>query len=224
MKIETMISEEVKKYCNGDISKIENYEKAVSDMNKTWHCHHRAEILPCGNFSTETLKKYDLYYNRTAEELIFITESEHHRLHMTGDRHPFYGKHFSEEHKRKLSESKNGNKIWLGKHHSEETRRKLSESHNGNKNPLYGKHHNEDTKKKISESLNGRPSPNKGKTFSEETRRKMSLSRNGKTFSEEHRRKLSKSLKGKQKSEDQKKKISLAVKAYWQKKKMSKEL
>lgn len=79
-----MISEKkAKKYCNGDISKIENYDKAFADKDETWDFHHRAEMLPCGNFSRDTLKKYDLYYNRPSEELILLTHSEHTRLHIT---------------------------------------------------------------------------------------------------------------------------------------------
>ena len=36
-----MINEGVKKFCNEDISLIENYNKAISDSNQTWDCHHR---------------------------------------------------------------------------------------------------------------------------------------------------------------------------------------
>ncbi len=44
------------------------------------------------------------------------------------------GKIFSEEHKRKLSEAKKGNKNMLGKIRSEESKRKISESQMGNTN------------------------------------------------------------------------------------------
>ena len=30
-------------YCRGDISKIENYDKAIADTKTVWHCHHRLE-------------------------------------------------------------------------------------------------------------------------------------------------------------------------------------
>ncbi len=33
----------------------------------------------------------DLYYNRPAAELIFLTQSEHRRLHSTGENNPFFG-------------------------------------------------------------------------------------------------------------------------------------
>ena len=44
-----MIGDHIKKYCKDNISKIENYEKAIASKI-TWHCHHMAEILPCGIF------------------------------------------------------------------------------------------------------------------------------------------------------------------------------
>ena len=80
------------------------------------------------------------------------------------------GKHFSEEHKKKLSEA------WEhSRHFSEETRKKLSEAAKKKRRPLSEEH-----KKKISEAEKGKPGPNKGKHFSEETRKKMSAVRKGK--------------------------------------------
>ena len=62
---------------------------------------------------------------------------------MKGEKHPWYGKHHTEEAKRKLSESLKGYK------HSEDSKRKMSRAHKGK--PL-----SENTKRKISESLKGR--------------------------------------------------------------------
>ena len=74
----------------------------------------------------------------------------------------------SEDHKRKISESLKGrnsgkNNPFYGKHHSEETRKKLSESHKGIKlseetkrkigEKSKGRRYSEETKRKISESL-----------------------------------------------------------------------
>ena len=70
-------------------------------------------------------------------------------------------KHFSEEHKKKISESKKGMIF------SEEHRRKLSEAHKG-------KHHSQETKKKISEANKGEKNGMFGKKVSEETRKLMS--------------------------------------------------
>ena len=70
--------------CCEDISKIENYEKAIADTEIHWVCHHRGGILPCGRFTRRDLKKFKLYYNRPASELIFLTKSEHSRIHTYG--------------------------------------------------------------------------------------------------------------------------------------------
>ena len=74
----------VNSYCCEDLSLIENYELAINDTTQTWDCHHRGEVLPCGRFSRDDLKKFGLYFNRPAAELIFLTHSEHRRLHTKG--------------------------------------------------------------------------------------------------------------------------------------------
>ena len=61
-----------------------------------------------------------------------------------GEKCANYGKHHSEESRRKMSEAKKG------KTHSEEWSRKMSEAHGGEKNPFYGKHHSEETRRKMS--------------------------------------------------------------------------
>ena len=92
----------VKVYCCEDISLIENYEKAIADKTKTWHCHHRKETDE--GLSADELIEMGLYFNRPASELIFMTESEHHSLHSKGNKHSL-GKHFTDEQKEKLSKS-----------------------------------------------------------------------------------------------------------------------
>ena len=107
-----------KKFCKDDISKIENYEKAVADTTQTWDLHHRLELTLDGEFalSRDQLKMHDMYYNRPYYELIFLTHAEHSRLHREG-------RTVTDEHRRKISEAKKGHTL------SEETRRKMSESH-----------------------------------------------------------------------------------------------
>ena len=91
---------------------------------------------------------------------------------------PNKGKHFSEETKRKMSESHKG----IGR--SEEWRRKQSEAHKGKKRgPM-----SEEQKKKISEA-------HKGYHHSEEVRKKISESHKGKSFSDETKRKMSEARK-----------------------------
>ena len=118
----------VKKYCNEDISLIENYEKALADKEQTWHCHHRRENIS----SRKELIEKNEYYNRPAEELIFMTHSEHTILHFKGKKcNPF-----TKEHKQKISKALKGHTI------SEETKRKISDKHKGK--PL-----SEESKKKM---------------------------------------------------------------------------
>ena len=134
-----MINEkQAKKYCREDISLIENYDKAVSDTTQFWHCHHRRETI----YSRSGLIEIGEYYNRPACELIFLTPTEHHRLHNLG----------------KMPSGMNG------KHHSEETRKKMSESNKGENNPMFGKHHSAETRKKMSEAHKGKHWYNNGVT------------------------------------------------------------
>ena len=106
---------------------IENYEKAKADNFKGWDCHHRLETHNSDGerrlvyITRDELKALDMYYNRPAEELIFMKNSEHQFLHHKGkprsaetknrmsDAHK--GKKFSEEHKKKMSEAHKGKHI-----------------------------------------------------------------------------------------------------------------
>jgi len=74
-----------KKFCRDDISLIENYHLAVKS-NEKWDLHHKDEIkiLPSGIKVIRS--KLDLvengrYENCPANELIFLTHSEHMSLH-----------------------------------------------------------------------------------------------------------------------------------------------
>lgn len=157
----------VKRFCNEDISNIENYEKALNDETQTWHCHHRLEIDL--SLSAEDLINKNLYYKRPACELIFLTPYEHKSLH---------GFNIREETRNRRSKSligKNVGKVHSkeqNKHHSDmmkgrkqteesnekraeklrghkptkETKIKQSESKLGIKNPIYGKHRVYDNK------------------------------------------------------------------------------
>jgi len=104
------------------------------------------------------------------------------------------GKIFSEESKKKLSEAIKGHiGYFLNKHHSEEAKRKISESHKGEKNPNYGKPSplrgkklSIEHKNKLSESLKGKPGFWKGKKLSKETRKKLSESHKGLMIGNKH--------------------------------------
>ena len=147
-----------KKFCCEDLSLIENYDKAIADATQTWHCHHRGEVLPCGRFSVSDLKKFGLYFNRPASELIFLTHSEHRSLHLKGVP-------LSEDHKKAISDAKKG--VPIGPL-SEDHKKAISDAKKGV--PL-----SEDHKKAISDSLKGVHRPDlKGIPRSEATKKAIS--------------------------------------------------
>ena len=113
-----------KSYCKDDISLIENYDKAIADDN-IWDCHHRREMTT----SKKQLLELGEYFNRPANELIFLTKAEHRSLHNTLK---FKGKPLPEEHKQKMSESLKGKTPWnKGKHYTEAQKHKMSEYRKG---------------------------------------------------------------------------------------------
>lgn len=154
-----------KLYCRDDISKIENYEQAISDKENLWVCHHRLEFTINGEFAhtSKELKRMGMYNHRPYFELIFMKRIDHRRLHASKEnlseetkikfRLARKGKPLTEEHKRNVSESMKG--------------RKLSKEH----------------KRKISEAR-------KGIIFSEEHRKNLSLSMKGRKFTEEIKKKV----------------------------------
>lgn len=207
-----MISNIINKYCNGDITKIENYENAVNDESQTWDCHHRFEThfsdgteRPVNaRLSQNELKALGMYYHRPPEELIFLSSRDHMKLHNKGKKcsketkkklsEINKGHLVSEETRKKISEAKKGHKA------SEETKMKLSEAHKDHTSWNKGKHHSEEAKKKISEAMKGNLW-NKGRKASEETKKKLSEAlkgkNKGKCLSEETKKKLSEAIKGK---------------------------
>jgi hypothetical protein len=141
--------------CCDNIEDVENYELAKADNFRGWICHHRLETHNSDgerrlvDIKKEELIALDMYYHRPAEELIFMTRSEHYTLHKCHK-----DKQHSEETKKHLSEINKGKKL------SEETKKKIGEAKKG-------KHPSEETRRKMSVSLKGHP-------VSEESRRKTS--------------------------------------------------
>lgn len=148
----------INKLCCEDISLIENYEKAILDTTQTWHCHHRKETDL--NVSKQELIDKNLYFNRPASELIFLTARDHFVLHKNGhkmseeakekNRQSHLGKVVSIETRQKISIAHKGKRL------SEETKRRMSDAKKGiipwNKGLTGVFHHTEESKKKIREA------------------------------------------------------------------------
>ena len=163
------------KFCKSP-ENIENYEKALADNFKGWDCHHRLQTWTSDgkrravDITAAELIALGMYYNRPADELIFLPSSEHISLHKKGKTY-FKGKRHTEEAKKKISEaqkgennSMHGKSPWnKGKKMSEEYCRKNSESHKGKPSPNKGKHLSAEIKKKISDTLKGKPNATKGR-------------------------------------------------------------
>lgn len=123
-------------YCIDDITKIENYDKAIADKEHTWVCHHKLETqdkwgkVREHEIPRDALIVAGVYYYRPAKELVFLTTAEHNRVHTSL-------RNFDTDNVRNkgtsISKSKMGHTV------SEETRRKLSNAFKGIPNPKNGK-------------------------------------------------------------------------------------
>lgn len=75
-------------YCKNKCE-IENYYEALKDNFKGWECHHRLETHNSDGelrrvfLTASELKSLDMYYDRPASELIYMTKLEHRKLHAT---------------------------------------------------------------------------------------------------------------------------------------------
>ena len=143
-----MIHKNVLAFCSEDIKLIENYEAAISDETQTWDCHHRREIDE--NKSRQQLKDEGLYFNRPANELIFLTKFDHRSLHFKGKASGFKGHNHSEETKKRMRESSKGIIPW------NKGKKGVQDYSNRHSTGMLGKQHSEKTKNKISESQKNR--------------------------------------------------------------------
>ena len=108
----------LKSYCSEPLEQIENFKAAEADNFAGWCIHHRLEIKQDGTrVSKQELIDKDLYFGRPAIELVFMRCGEHMTLHNKGENHPLFGKHFSNEHRKKLSQSLKGKNNWIKDSH-----------------------------------------------------------------------------------------------------------
>lgn len=161
-------------YCehdNGNIDnfkRIENFLSAAMDTEQVWVCHHRRETDE--GLSADELKERGLYFNRPPEELIFLTFSDHARLHhssMSDDMKAIRAEHI----RAALSDP--------------EVRIRMSEVGRGERNSMFGKHHSKSARRKQSEAHRGKPTWNKGKTMTEQQKAHLHRPK-----SDEHKRNI----------------------------------
>lgn len=174
--------------------KIFNQEERIS-VNKVYmvsddgsekirrSCFGECEIQcnECGDFSK--IKKIQTYH---LKKEYFCAKCNH-----KGEKNPMYGKTFSDEYKKKLSEKYSGvNNPFFGKHHTEKTKEKISSANKGKligeKNPMYGvnvyemiekndgKEKLEKIKNKISEACKGEKNGFYGKHHTDEVKKHLS--------------------------------------------------
>lgn len=134
-----MVSTRAKYFCK-NLEDVENYEQAMADKTRVWHCHHRLETHTSDgerrpiDLTPEELKALEVYYNRPANELIFLTIAEHSKLHNKSRKH-------TKEACLNMSKGqtgKVGHTAWNKgrtdlppKVHSEQSKKKMSDSHKG---------------------------------------------------------------------------------------------
>lgn len=160
-----MISKSNIKYICKHRELVENYNEAIADDTQMWDLHHKLEThfsdgseRPSNAFlSKEELIALDMYWNRSPEELIFLSKSEHCKLH---------GK--CEQRRHNISLSKGGTGISKPKR----VIRNLSkywDKYVEYYTSIYYKHGEHERRVKAT----------KGRTISEEVRLKMSLAKKG---------------------------------------------
>jgi group I intron endonuclease len=194
------------KHRKGDKSSPKYLQELVKNYGG-WNC---AVFLILRETKTEqrALLFEQAYINRNKNNPMLLNHNKNvlKASDMRGENHPLFGKHLSEETKKKISQTLIGkmvgeNNPMFGKHLSEETKKKISESQKG-------KHCSEETKRKLSEALSGEKSPKYGKSLSEETKDKLRKANLGKHLSEETKKKLSEAAIGRHHSEETKEKMS----------------
>ena len=133
------------------------------DNNKLIYAWHMMSVMNNGDQRNYEITAIEYEEARIAYSQICSVRMSGENNPMYGKVSAMYGKHHTEEAKRKLSEARKGeNNPMYGrsgenapnyrKQWSDESRQKLSIANSGENHAMYGKHHSEETKRKMSES------------------------------------------------------------------------
>ena len=160
---------------NFDISVIDDTATTMDELNEL-------EIKYIKEYNSLSPNGYNLTtggMNHTSSEETL----EKLRNVCKGEKHYNYGKHRTEEIKRKISIANTGKK------RTEETKKRISKA-------VKGRRVSEETRRKLSIANKGKNNPMYGKSPSEETRRKLSISSTGHKHTDEVKEILSKAKRG----------------------------
>jgi hypothetical protein len=208
----------------------EETRQKISESNKANYTDERRKKVSATHKGKHASQETRQKLSEAARHRPPVSDETRHKLSQTlqGENNGMYGKHHTEESKKKMSENKKGKCTgkdhWLyGKQMSSEYRQKLSESHIGNIQ-------SDETKRKISESnkkswenndsrrlsfsekFSGENNPNFGKCLTDEEKQHISETQRKLWSDDAYRQKMIKSHLGHKASDSTKQKMSEAHK------------
>ena len=214
-------------YIGSSVDILLRLKKHINALNKNKHINPRLQraFVKYGgdNFKIDVIEFCNIDEIRKREQVWIDVMKPEYNIALTTDC-PMFGRHRTEEDKKRISEKLKGRKI------SKETGEKISKALIGNTNRV-GLKHSEETKQKMSVASSeknnhnyGKPAWNRGKPTPEDVRHKLSVSHRGqiawskgKKLSDAHKNNLRKSHIGIVQSEESRQKCSASMKEVWNK-------
>ena len=145
----------------------DKFERVIIDKAKDKEELDLKEIFWINFFDAVNSKEYyniheggcggNTFEGKTEEEKEIFRQKM--KILNQGRNNGMYGKHHSEESKKKMSENRDNKNN--PSYHSQEYRDKISKNNTGEGNPMYGRHHSEESKKKMSKNSKGKTSGEK---------------------------------------------------------------
>ena len=143
-------------------------DRLVMAIKKYGKQNFKREILEFAD-SVEELNELERYYITLADA---VNNDNYYNIANGGYVNPhygpengMYGKHHTEEARRKMKEARNNNEKLKEYHKSQEFKKKMSEATKGKKNPMTGKKHTDESKRKMSENRKGKATGKKNGNY-----------------------------------------------------------